>query len=286
MMPHSMYTSDRMLFGMSKRGRSIAAKAQKAARGLDIPAQARSSRFREGSATSSPILLQLARNLIDPTIAGGLLSGSLHAITGPDHIAALLPSSVGQSAQSGLRIGAIWGLGHGISAMILGLAAFYLKGQIGGSFSFLEKLSSFAELAVGLSLLLIGGMGARESFELTETNTDGLGDGEVLEGERVTAMKSYRAIFANGILHGCSLDGAPSLAPALVMTTWRSVVSFLIAYCFGTMTAMALAAAAVGEGTTRLGEAIGSSKLPKQLSLGSSLLAIMIGLYWIISFVA
>jgi hypothetical protein len=173
MMPHSMYTSDRMLFGMSKRGRSIAAKAQKAARGLDIPAQARSSRFREGSATSSPILLQLARNLIDPTIAGGLLSGSLHAITGPDHIAALLPSSVGQSAQSGLRIGAIWGLGHGISAMILGLAAFYLKGQIGGSFSFLEKLSSFAELAVGLSLLLIGGMGARESFELTETNTDG-----------------------------------------------------------------------------------------------------------------
>ena len=286
MMPHSMYTSDHMLFGMSKRGRSIAAKAQKAARGLDIPAQARSSRFREGSGTSSPILLQLARNLIDPTIAGGLLSGSLHAITGPDHIAALLPSSVGQSAQSGLRIGAIWGLGHGISAMILGLAAFYLKGQIGGSFSFLEKLSSFAELAVGLSLLLIGGMGARESFELTETNTDGLGDGEVLEGERVTAMKSYRAIFANGILHGCSLDGAPSLAPALVMTTWRSVVSFLIAYCFGTMTAMALAAAAVGEGTTRLGEAIGSSKLPKQLSLGSSLLAIMIGLYWIISFVA
>ncbi len=260
-------------------------KLQGAAGGLEVAKTARSRQtFGEVSTISSSIILQFARKLIDPSIVGGLLSGSLHAITGPDHIAALLPSSVGQSAQSGLRIGAMWGFGHGISAMILGLAAFYLKGQMGGSFSFLEKLSSFAELAVGVSLLFIGGIGAKESLELTETNTDGLGDGEVLEGERITAMKSYRAIFANGILHGCSLDGAPSLAPALVMTTWRSVVSFLLAYCFGTMAAMAIAAAAVGEGTTRLGEAIGSSKLPKQLSLGSSLLAIVIGLYWIISF--
>ena len=31
-----------------------------------------------------------------------------------------------------------------------------------------------------------------------------------------------RAIFANGILHGFSWDGAPSLAPALAMTSWRA----------------------------------------------------------------
>ena len=106
---------------------------------------------------------------------------------------------------------------------------------------------------MGMSLLFIGCMGARESFDLRETTIDNFIDEKEVKEKRVTAMKSFNAIFANGILHGCSLDGAPSLAPALVMTTWRSVTSFLIAYCLGTMAAMALAAAAVGEGTTRLG---------------------------------
>ena len=234
---------------------------------------------------SVSILLQFSKKLIHPTFIGGLLSGSLHAITGPDHIAALLPSSVGQSARSGMNIGAIWGLGHGMSAILLGLTAFYVKGRMGGTFCFLERLSSFAELAVGVSLLSIGGIGVRESLDLIETNTDGHGDGEILEGLRISAMKSYRAIFANGLLHGCSFDGAPSLAPALAMTSWGSVLSFLVAYCIGTMTAMSIAAGAVGEGSIRLGEAIGSNKLPRQLSLGSSILAILIGLYWIMSFI-
>lgn len=219
--------------------------------------------------------------LVNPTIIGGALSGGLHAITGPDHIAALLPASVGESASRGMKIGAWWGLGHGMTAMFLGLGAFYLKGQIGGSVAFFEKLSSVAEWAVGLSLLLIGGIGVRDSISEDEANTDGHGDG--VEEQRVSALKSYRAIFVNGLLHGCSLDGAPSLAPALVLTTWRSVISFLLAYCFGTMAAMSLAAGAVAEGTIRLGEAIGSSKLPKQLSFGSSILAILIGIYWIIT---
>lgn len=232
------------------------------------------------SASLISILARMGK-LINPTIIGGALSGGLHAITGPDHIAALLPASVGESASRGMKIGAWWGLGHGTTAMVLGLGAFYLKGQIGGNVAAFEKLSSVAEWAVGLSLLLIGGIGVKDSMSDDETNTDGHGDG--VEEQRVSALKSYRAIFVNGLLHGCSLDGAPSLAPALVLTTWRSVISFLLAYCFGTMAAMSLAAGAVAEGTIRLGEAIGSSKLPKQLSFGSSILAILIGIYWIIT---
>lgn len=220
-------------------------------------------------------------SLANPTIYGGLLSGGLHAITGPDHIAALLPASVGATPSRGMTIGALWGLGHGTTAMIFGFIAFYLKDQIGGNLVFLEKLSTLAEWAVGASLLLIGGIGVKESLSPGESNTDGHGDG--IDEERVSALKSSRAIFVNGLLHGCSLDGAPSLAPALVLTTWRSVISFLIAYCFGTMAAMSLAAGAAAEGTIRLGEAIGSSQLPKQLSLGSSILAILIGVYWIIT---
>ena len=89
-----------------------------------------------------------------------------------------------------------------MTAMFLGLGAFYLKGQIGGSVAFFEKLSSVAEWAVGLSLLLIGGIGVRDSISEDEVNTDGHGDG--VEEQRVSALKSYRAIFVNGLLHGCS----------------------------------------------------------------------------------
>ena len=229
------------------------------------------------------ILLGSLIPVISPTIAGGLLSGSLHAITGPDHIAALLPASVGQPASTGIRIGAIWGFGHGISAIFLGLCAFFLKGRISSKFVMLEKLSTVAESAVGLSLLAIGGIGIKESLESArvsrENKVDGHGDGS--EEAALSKMKSPRAIFANGVLHGFSWDGAPSLAPALAMTSWSATLSFLFAYCFGTMAAMSLAAGTVGEASVRLGKAVGSNKLPQQLSFGSSVLAVIIGLYWL-----
>ena len=75
---------------------------------------------------------------------------------GPDHLAALLPTSIGKSGFYGLRIGALWGLGHGMSAMLLGLGAFFLKGRMSSKFEILEKLSSLAESIVGASLILIG----------------------------------------------------------------------------------------------------------------------------------
>lgn len=56
------------------------------------------------------------------TVGGGVLSGGLHAVSGPDHLAALLPRIMGQKWHSSMRIGATWGLGHGFSAMVIGLA--------------------------------------------------------------------------------------------------------------------------------------------------------------------
>ena len=90
-------------------------------------------------------------SFLSPTIAGGLLSGGLHAISGPDHLAALLPPSVGKPGWYGLKLGATWGFGHAISAVSLGLCAFFLKGRISSQFQFFQKLSAFTEIAVGVS---------------------------------------------------------------------------------------------------------------------------------------
>jgi len=142
---------------------------------------------------------------------------------GPDHLAALMGPSIGKPGHFGLRIGAVWGLGHGFSAMLLGSSAFYLKGQFTGRFAILEKLATLAESAVGISILLIGLIGIKESTEEAATS----GQDEI-GGDQASYPKSSRAIFANGILHGLSWDGAPSLAPAITMTSWKSALTFLL----------------------------------------------------------
>ena len=68
-----------------------------------------------------------------------------------------------------MTIGAWWGLGHGTTATLLGLAAFYLKGQIGGNLIFRETFI-IRKWAVGASLLLIGGIGVRDSLSADEVN--------------------------------------------------------------------------------------------------------------------
>jgi len=183
-----------------------------------------------------------------------------------------------------MRLGATWGLGHGISAIFLGLSAFFLKGTVSNRFKFLQKLSTLAESTVGISLIIIGFVGIKENLEKEEETKVWTDENKVQAGDVTpsTTLKSSQAIFANGILHGFSWDGAPSLAPALTMTSWRGALSFLISYCIGTIIAMSIASGAVSEGSLRLGKAVNNPNLPRNLSLASSLVAILIGIYWVI----
>lgn len=226
---------------------------------------------------------------LNPSIVGGLLSGGLHAVSGPDHLAALLPPSVGKPGWYGLKLGATWGLGHGVSAIFLGMCAFFLKGRMSEQFLFLQRLSKYTEAAVGLSLFVIGAIGVRENLELrkeikenSERDSGADMKAETSSKMSIATFKSSVSIFLNGILHGFSWDGAPSIAPALAMTSWRSAFSFLLSYCVGTMAAMSFTAGAFGEGSLRLGKAFNNENLPMNLSFASSLLAILIGIYWVV----
>lgn len=175
-----------------------------------------------------------------------------------------------------MRIGAAWGLGHGFSATLIGLFAYLLKDRVSHQFVVFEKLSTVAESAVGLSLLFIGALG------LKETLIDGAhADGGEEEPEKLSTLKSNSAIFTNGVLHGLSWDGFPSLMPTLTLTSIRAVLLFLVSYCMGTMVAMSVTAGAVGEGSLRLGEATNNPNLPKKMSIVTSIIAIAIGSFWI-----
>ena len=197
---------------------------------------------------------------------------------GPDHLAAIIPNSMGKSGWYGAQLGAVWGLGHGVSACILGFVAFFLKGKISGKFHFLDKLSSVAEVAVGLSLVGIGLLGIKESNEIEEIHPTG----ESLQTNTAKKGSGLAAIFANGLLHGFSWDGAPSLAPAIAMSSWRAATTFLGAYSLGTVVAMSVSAGLIGTLSSKLGELSNQPDLPKKLSIFSSMFAVVIGIYWII----
>ncbi len=69
--------------------------------------------------------------------------------------------------------------------------------------------------------------------------------------------------------------------PALVVKSSHSVASFLLAYCVGTVLMMSTTAAIVAESTRKLGKAVRSNDLTKNLTLGSSILALAVGALWI-----
>lgn len=222
-------------------------------------------------------------------ISGGLLGGMLHAIAGPDHLAALLPKCCGQRWFRAGRIGALWGMGHGVSATILGLTAFGLKNRISnmsGIKGLLHGASSAMELAVGASLILIGLLGMKEAREWEhelETATPQSLSAAAIDSTTVRSPQTEsqkRAVVLNGILHGFSWDGAPSLAPALAVATWRGSISFLLAYAIGTMGAMTIATTLIGESTRRAGEIFDRPDIPQKLSFASSILALLVGAFW------
>ena len=238
------------------------------------------------------------------TITGGIFAGSLHAIAGPDHLAALIPRCCGLPWYRAARIGAVWGMGHGVSATLLGMAGylfkkgvrltgFGLKGVGGSNFDLLHHAGSFMELAIGVSLIIIGLLGIKEAKEW-EAPADGgcdvVGDGgaaaqpQSLSAAATPATSSNsdakRAVLFNGILHGFSWDGAPSLAPAVAISTWRGSLTFLVSYALGTMAAMTLATTLIGEGTRRAAGKLDRPDLPRDLSVASSFLALVVGVVW------
>lgn len=123
-------------------------------------------------------------------------------------------------------------------------------------------MGTWTEGLVGVSLIAIGLLGLKESL------LDYHGPTHESEASDATVQRSVgaagyspgagvaretgggRAIFLNGILHGFSWDGAPSLAPALALSSWSSVLWFLLAYCSGTMVSAELVICGLSWGVT------------------------------------
>uniref|UniRef100_A0A7S4GGA4 Urease accessory protein UreH-like transmembrane domain-containing protein n=1 Tax=Eutreptiella gymnastica TaxID=73025 RepID=A0A7S4GGA4_9EUGL len=224
---------------------------------------------------------------------GGALAGGLHAVTGPDHLAALMPLAVGKSFSSAAVVGLAWGLGHGLGAALMGALAWCLKGLVDVS-AYME----YMEAMVGVTLVVIGILGLRRSRNFAKgkktrdksdvehgchdhhsllEHSHGHGHGHNFEGMGTMAM------VATGIVHGCSGSGhLLGVMPALVMSPAQAT-SYLVSFCWGTMAAMVLFTGGVGEVSVRLGTAMEDpNKVLKLMSSYSSIVALVVGIIWVI----
>lgn len=169
----------------------------------------------------------ISGQLVAATI-GGTFAGGLHAVTGPDHLAALLPLCMGRRWWVAANTGAFWGLGHGIGAAAVGALAFALRGALN-----LDVLSSYMEAAVGISIMIIGLNGIRESREWA---TEHDAPTEVAKQHSLeVAMSQPRkevsiaSTLGTGILHGCSGSGhLLGVMPALAMPSWQIATTYLV----------------------------------------------------------
>lgn len=80
----------------------------------------------------------------------GVLASMLHVITGPDHLAAVIPFAV-ESKRKAWKIGLSWGLGHLAGMTSIGVLFLFFKAVIP-----VEAISTYSEKLVGLVLIFIG----------------------------------------------------------------------------------------------------------------------------------
>src|SRR5262245_9420399 len=183
----------------------------------------------------------------------GTLAGVVHVLSGPDHLAAVaLLANDGRS----WRAGAVWGLGHSIGVMAVGLLALLLRGWLP-----VASLSSWSERMAGLVLIGIGVWGLHRAFA-TRVHTHPHAHGAHIHSHPhahphtvghdaahgATRHTHTHAACAVGVLHG--LAGSShvlGVIPALALPGLSASLGYLGGFGIGTVAAMSGFAMVAGQ---------------------------------------
>lgn len=205
----------------------------------------------------------------------GFAAGAMHVVSGPDHLAALAPLAL-ERRLSALRVGAAWGLGHGVGVVGLGALAMLARGAMEP-----ERVSGVAELVVGGTLVLLGARALLRAAGLVvhthEHELDHAHPHVHFRAEEHGASHAghSHAALGVGVLHGAA--GASHLfgvLPALALSSFDAG-TYLVAY----LTAAVCTMTGFGLLLGRLGR--GGPRVTRRLLSASGATAMAVGLAWI-----
>ncbi len=220
----------------------------------------------------------------------GLASGLVHVVTGLDHMAALMPLSMGRRWRAAF-LGVRWGLGHTMGVVFIALMAVEIK-QLAGEVLNLDALGEWAERLVGFMLIAIGAFGIRAAFRMHLHAHSHSHDGSEHEHLHVHASDGHpvhapaghahsHTAFLAGVLHG--LAGTAhvlAVLPAVGLNTRAQSWSYLAAFGVGTVMAMGAFAGVIGMTSASLGKR--GPKLMRAMMIGASCVCILVGIGWIL----
>ncbi len=210
----------------------------------------------------------------------GLIAGSLHVISGPDHLAALAPIALSDRTRA-MRVGATWGLGHGLGVCALGGLGLALRQVVD-----VEIMSQWSELVVGLTLIGIGTWALHRSTRMEVHAHSHTHDGHAHVhlhvhvdepdhgADQAHSVHSHAALGV-GFLHGAAGTGHLfGVVPALALPAPDAAV-YILAYLVSAVGSMALFGGLLGQFAAR-----STTGWMRRLVWASGLAAILIGLVW------
>ena len=215
----------------------------------------------------------------------GALAGALHVVVGPDHLAAIAPLALVDRRRA-TRVGASWGLGHGLGVALLGLLGMAIR-----PFVALERLSAWSELAVGFLLVAIGLWALRRAARLVihahphdhagPTDHSHLhvhGPDEARDHAAPAAHRAHtHAAVAVGMLHGAAGSGhLLGVLPSLALPP-AEAAAYLVCYLLAAVGAMAGFGLLLGRVA-----AVAGPRVLRGLMATSGGLAVVVGLAWIV----
>lgn len=240
------------------------------------------SAAKTGGPTAAAVGRQLLKNELVNSAWTGFFAGCLHTLSGPDHLAALAPLSIGRTRIESAAVGALWGCGHDAGQLIFGLLFLVLKDRL-----HIEVIRTWGTRVVGLTLMVIGAMGIREASEVPAPCValeNGECDVSIYEGFENPAIGKKKvgfATFVTGIVHGLQPDALMMILPALALPSRLAGAAFLLMFLVGTVIAMGSYTVLIGSCSEALKERI--PRITEKLTWASSLVAITLGLAILIS---
>ncbi|KAK7277411.1 hypothetical protein RIF29_18563 [Crotalaria pallida] len=241
--------------------------------------------FQTVTKTGGPVVVatvggKLIRSELLSSAWTGFFAGCLHTLSGPDHLAALAPFSIGHTRMESAAVGALWGCGHDAGQLIFGLIFLLLKDRL-----HIEIIRTWSTRVVGLTLLVIGAMGIKEASEVPEpyvaVENGGYDVSEYESLDNPTLGKKIGfATFATGIIHGLQPDALMMVLPALALPSHLAGAAFLIMFLIGTVVAMGSYTVFIGSCSQALKDRV--PRITEKLTWASSLVAISLGFVIII----
>lgn len=214
----------------------------------------------------------------------GLIAGTIHVLTGPDHLTAIAPLAVRQPRRAWIP-GMRWGLGHSSGVAVVGLLSLWLRARLP-----VDLFSSWGDRVVGVVLFGIGLWALRRAFKHNvhahahehhgERHVHIHVHHEHARHEELQAHQQHtHAAFAIGTLHG--LAGSShflGILPMLALPTMAQAIAYLISFGAGTVLAMALFSWGMGVLATRC--AANSVNIYRGLMTTCGVAAMVIGCIW------